>query len=114
MGPHPKYFDDMLLFKNLIDKSVLNIDAPRVGAFEVAKKLFKWWWPLERVSGKQCEELFGFRAKTSRGEATGVFLGLPSEYHLPRRHQPGSFLHLSTGVDSPLRIDSRMPGIDRR
>ena len=104
----------MLIFKNLIDKSVLNVDAPRVGASQVAKKLFKWWRRLERVSGKQCEELFGFRAKTSRGETTSVFLGLLSEYHLPRRHQPGSFLHLSTGVDSPLRIDSRMPGIDRR
>jgi hypothetical protein len=41
MGPHAKDLDNTLIFQNLIDKSVLDIDAARIGPFQVAQKLLK-------------------------------------------------------------------------
>jgi hypothetical protein len=36
MGPHADYFDDSFLFQNLIDQSMLYIDAASKGASQIA------------------------------------------------------------------------------
>ena len=49
-----------------------------------------------------------------RREPFRVLLRLPCVNKIPIVHQPGSFSHSSIGVSSPTRMDSRMPGADRR
>jgi hypothetical protein len=104
----------MLFFENLINKPVLDVDAAGICSFKITLKLLKWRRVLERVIRQQCEQLFGLRSKAGRGKTASILLSLFGVDDLPRRRQPGSFSHSSTGVASPSRMDSRMPGTDRR
>jgi len=112
--PHPQHLDDAFFFEHLIYEPMLDIDPAGVGAFQITKKLLEGRWLLEGISGKQREKLFGLRAETRGCKPASILLRLPGKDNLPRLHQPGSFSHSSTGVASPSRTDSRMPGTDSR
>jgi hypothetical protein len=36
VGPHTQYLDDMLFFENLIDESMLDVDAAGICASQIA------------------------------------------------------------------------------
>ena len=117
MRPHPEDLDRPLFWQDLIDESVLEVDSSREGAREVAHELFESGRLLPGIRPKDFEELFGFFAQTAGRELPRVFLRLPRKDDLPGpgfAYQPGRFEVLESGMRNPFRIDSRIPGIERR
>jgi hypothetical protein len=93
MGPHAKHFDSTFVFDDLIHETVLNIDAPRVGAAQISEEFLKRRRSPKGILGKHAEKLLRLRPETSRSKTAGVLLSPSCEDELPRRHQPGSFSH---------------------
>jgi len=114
MGPHAEHFNDAFVFHDLIDQTMLDINAAGVRAAQIAEKFLERRRFPEGVFSENVEELFRFGPEARGTETASVFLGLRGEDDLPRCHQPGSFSHWSVGVAIPSMIDSRMPGTDRR
>ena len=67
----------------------------------------------KRISVKNIEEIFRFFSKAGFGYSFRVFKRLARENQPPFYHVI-FFAHFSTGVLSPLRMDSLIPGIERR
>jgi hypothetical protein len=59
------------------------------------------------------KQTFGVEPKVAGRQFLGVLLGLPG-VEKPPAHQLSSVVDLLSGSFSPLRIDSRIPGIERR
>jgi hypothetical protein len=57
MGPHPKHLDDTLPFDDLIDKTVLYIDAARICAAQISDEFLERPWPAKQIGGEDQEEL---------------------------------------------------------
>jgi len=115
--PHPEDFHRPLLWQDLIHESVLDVDSSREGAREVSHELFESGWLLAGIRPEDFEELFGLFTETAGSKLPCVFLRLPRKDDLPGPgfvYQPGRFEVLERGVRNPLRIDSRIPGIERR
>jgi len=96
---------------------VLDVDSPRIGTRKITDKLFEPRGPLPWVLPKDFQKLFSFLAQSAGSEFPGAFLRLPGEGHPPGRrffYQPGRFDVFESGVRIPFRIDSRIPGIERR
>ena len=117
MRPHPEDFDRTLLWQDLIHESVLDVDSSGESAREVSHELFESGWLLAGIRPEDFEELFGLFTETAGSKLPCVFLRLPRKDDLPGPgfvYQPGRFEVLERGVRNPLRIDSRIPGIERR
>jgi len=115
--PHLEDLDRPLLWQDLIHESVLDVDSSREGAREVTHELFESGWLLGGIRPEDFEELFGLFAQTAGRELPRVFLRLPRKDDLPGpgfAYQPGRFEVLESGVRNPFRMDSRIPGIERR
>lgn len=113
MGPHTQHFDRVLGLVDLVDEAVLDVNAPRVGAGEVADEPFVGGRVLERVGAQNGEQRLRAGAQARGLEFFRVLAGVPREDELPAYH--GSFLaHFETGVFMFLTRESRMPGTDRR
>lgn len=96
---------------------MLDVDPTREGAFEITDQVLEGQWALPRISAKNIQELLRFLAKPAARDFSGVLLRLPGENDPPGSrslYQPGFSDVLLSGVRSPLRIDSRIPGIARR
>lgn len=117
MGPHANDLDNALRFEDLIDESVLNVDAARIGPREISHQLFKARRTLKWILTKNVEQFLRVIAKTAAGDLVCVLLRLGSEDDSPvlgSLYQPGFSEVFASGVRRPLRIDSRMPGTERR
>jgi hypothetical protein len=127
MSPHPKDLDGAALGKDLVHQAVLDSDPAGIGAFQVAAQLLEKGRLLERVFFEYLKQRFGLGAESGMRELFGVFLGLFGVEELPaclsgrqacltgrQAHQPGVLELFRNGVLSPLRMDSRMPGIETR
>lgn len=113
MRPHA---DDLYRFlgrQHLVDEAVLDVDPAGAGAGQIADQLFKRWWVLKGVACDEGQQPFRLGAEAGCRELLGVFLGLSCEDKRPGYHF-SLVRHLLTGVFSPFRIDSRIPGTDRR
>ena len=108
MGPHPNDFDGPDIIQNLIDQAVLDIDPARAGSRQIADQALVWRGTLVRIRGEQCQKAFCLGLEPRSGKSLGVSPRLGGIDESPL-HQSRYFLHLSTGVFSPLRIDSLMP-----
>lgn len=53
MRPHPQHLDDAFIWEHLADKAVLDVDAPRVRAGEVADELLEGRRRAKRVIGEE-------------------------------------------------------------
>ena len=96
---------------------MLDVDSSRVSTREIADELLESRRLPPGIRSKDLEELFGSFAQTAVREFSGVFPGLPGEPDLPGPrfvYQPGRFEVLESAVRIPFRIDSRIPGIERR
>ena len=113
MRPEADDFNGPDVSQNLIDEPVLDVDAAGIRAGKVADELFVRGRSLEGILTKDGQQDFSFGTPPRRGEFLGVFLGLACEDDLPRYHANFS-RHRDTGVFSPRRMDSRMPGIETR
>lgn len=117
MSPHANDLDRAFRVDDLIDEPVLDVDPTGIGALEVPDQLFKRRRALPRIPVENIEKPFGLVAKSATGDLMGVFLRLSGKDDLPwncRVYQPGFSDVLESGVRSPFRIDSRIPGIARR
>jgi len=113
MSPHSNDFDGPDFFQNLVDESVLNTDTTGISPRKISGQLFKAWRGLKRIFGEDFKKLFSFWFQACRGNLLCILLGLLGIDNLPRYH-PGFSLHFLTDVLRPFRIDSLMPGIDKR
>ena len=80
---------------------------------KVADLLLKARGFRKRVVAQQFEQQFGLRAKVGLWQLVDIPPGQAVVDQFPFHHF-SSRLHFETGVLRPLRIDSRMPGMERR
>jgi len=59
VGPHTKHFDGAVVFVHLVDQPMLNVDAARLGACEVAHQLLAGRGTLKGGFRKHCQKLLG-------------------------------------------------------
>lgn len=111
--PHPNDLDDLLLFENLVDQPMLDIDPSREGAFEITKQFLVSRRSLIGVLLQDRKESGHVFLQPSPVDLLGVALRLPCE-HQAVAHQFTSSSHWSTGVLRPSRMESAIPGMDRR
>ena len=115
VSPHSQDLHHAFARQHLVDKSMLNVDPSRAGAVEITHQLLEGRRALERVTGKQLEELLDLRSEWRPRGLARVLLRRRSEHNPPRGiYQPGFVAHLPTDVWRPLRMESRIPGIDSR
>lgn len=113
MRPHPKNLNGLDVFEDLIDETMLDVDAPGVCSGQVADELFVGRRRAVRVLFKNREEDLRLRLQTGGGKVLCIFLGLLRVDELPT-HQSRSSSHSSTGVLMPSRMDSLIPGTETR
>ena len=111
--PEAEDFDGAFFQQDLVHEAVLDIDASGIGAGKVADQFFVGRGDLKRVFLEDFKQRFRFRAKSGRRQFLGIFSGLFREDELPA-HQPGFLEQRLGGVLSPLRMDSRIPGMETR
>ncbi len=113
MGPQTDDFDRTDRLQYLIHQAVLDVDPPGIGASEVADEFLIRRRGLIGVVAEEVKQGFGFRTESRRRKFLGVLLSLRREDERPLHHVSAESQAL-TGVAKPLRIDSRIPGIDTR
>lgn len=101
------------LINDLINKLMLDVDPSRIGAVEVSDQLFIGRRVPERVAFKNRQERLRLRLQPGSRQLFGILLRLFGLNERPS-HQSSSLAHSLTGVAGPSRIDSRVPGTDRR
>ena len=113
MGPHANDFDDAFFFQDLIHEAMVDVDAAGICARQIADQLFKGRVSLKWVLFQHCKKLLRFFLQSGGGQLLGISLRLFGVDEAPFHHL--RFLaHFSTGVFSPFRMDSLMPGIESR
>ena len=78
MRPHPENFDRILLSQDLVDESMLDIDSPREGAFEISDKLFVSWRTPEGILREEVQKHLSLLLELTPGEPNGVALKIES------------------------------------
>ena len=114
MRPHSNNFHNPFIFENLVDQSMLNIDAARICPSQITNKFFVSGRSLEGIDFKDFEKFFGFGFQSGRRDFLGILLSLSGVDKRPRFHQTNSGEHFSIGILRPRRIDSRIWGIESR
>ena len=107
--PDAQHPDDLLFNEDLIDQSVLNIDATRVRASQVADQFFEGWWVLKRIGGKNRQQVLHLKFQSGAGHFFGIFERLLGKHKRPTHHSNALALSAS-GSAMPALIDSRNPG----
>jgi hypothetical protein len=92
---------------------VLNINAARYGSVEIAEQLLERRRRLKWIPLQYLKQPFCLGPKVTGRQLLGVLPDLFGVIELPG-HQLSSVLDLLNGSRNPFRIDSRIPGIDRR
>lgn len=113
MSPHPDDLDGLYFLQDLVHEAVLNGDATGISSRKVSDQLFKGWGCLKRIFRENFKQFFGFLSQACCRNFLCVLLSFPGIDNPPLYH-PGFSLHFLTGVLSPFRMDSLMPGIDKR
>src|SRR5664280_1872395 len=113
VSPHPERLDRVLLGEDLVDESVLDVEAPREGPADVADQRLERRRRPERVCLEEGEELLSPWSQACCSELARVLARLLRVEQAPA-HQPGSSSSSSDGVAMPSRMDSRIPGIETR
>jgi len=113
VSPHPQHFYCVLGFVDLVDEAVLDVDAPGIGAGEIANEPFIGRGILEWIGAQNRQKGVHAAAKAGGLDLLCVLEGVLRKDQLPGYH--GSFFeHLAMGVFIFLVRDSRIPGTDRR
>ncbi len=113
MSPHPNDLHRPFLWVDLIHESVLDIGPARPRAIEIPDQPLICWRALKRILLQNLKQAFCLEAQITGRQVLGVLLGLLGIIERPG-HQVSSVLDLLNGSRNPFRIDSRIPGIDKR
>jgi len=92
---------------------MLDVDPVGTGSLQVPHQLFKGGRIAKRIVGEKIEKNLRLRLQMGRSDLTRVLLRLFGKDNHPV-HQPGSVEVLSSGSAIPLRMESRMPGMETR
>lgn len=111
--PHTQDTNRFLFGKNLIDNTVLNIDASRVGASKITNQLFEGWGISKRIVGKNRQQFLRPWLETTCGKLFRILHCLLRINNLPIHHL-SAFELFARGSAMPALIDSRMPGTASR
>ena len=94
---------------------MLDVDSAGAGAGEITHELFERGRTLSRIAAENLEERFRLRPQSRSRDLSSVLLRLFREEDAPgRRYQPGFSEAFESGVFRPLRIESRIRGIETR
>ena len=113
MRPKPQNFYYVFFLQNLIHKTMLNIDTPRIRTREISNQFLIRRRILKRIFRDNVEQTFSLEPEIRGRYFFCVFLRLPGVNDNPT-HQPGFLAALDSGSAMPLRMESRIPGIDTR
>lgn len=113
MRPQPDDLDDFDVRQDLINKPMLDVDPAGIGTGQVADELFEGRRILKGILAQNSQQGFRLGPEPRGREFLGVFLGLFG-INQPPNHQRSLEDSFPTGVLSPFRMDSRMPGTDSR
>jgi hypothetical protein len=113
MSPHSNDFDRPLRLVDLIYQPVLNVDASRVGTRQISNEFFVGRRSLERSLCEKIEKTFCLWPEIGRRKFPRIYLRLFRKGDRPT-HQPGWVEVFSSGSAMPLRMESRMPGIETK
>src|ERR1035437_4426302 len=111
--PHSEHLHGLGIVEVLVEKAVLNADAPRIRAGQVAHELLEGRRRLVGVLCEDREQGLSLCLQAGCGKLLSVLLGL-LRVDEPPAHQRSSPSSSSIGVAMPSMMDSRMPGIDTR
>lgn len=56
VSPHSQHFDNVFLFEDFIDESMLDVDSPRTSAGEIPDQFFVTWRNLKWIRGQYIQE----------------------------------------------------------
>ena len=113
MRPHAKDFDGAFRTIDLIDETMLNVDAARISAGQIADEFFVRRRILKWIFGEEIEQPLRLRFEICGRDFSRILLRLFCEDDRPV-HQPGFVEVLSSGTLMPLRMDSRISGMETR
>src|SRR5205823_128858 len=113
VGPHPNDLDCALGTVDLINQTMLNVDAAGIRAREISDEFLVRRRTLRRIFRDDIKKPLCLRSKVCRSDFPGVLLRLPGVNDRPA-HQPGFFSAFLSGSAIRLRMESRIPGIDIR
>ena len=112
VGPHPDDLDCALGTIDLINQTMLNVDAAGIRARQISDEFLVRRRTLKRIFRDDVKKPLCLRSKVCRSDLPGVLLRLPGVNR--QTHQPGFFRAFLSGSAIPLRMESRIPGIDIR
>jgi hypothetical protein len=117
VSPHPDDFYGVRVIQDLVHEPMLDVDAAGAGTGEVSNQLLERRRALPGVRSEESNQLFCLIAEAGARDLSSVLLCLAREDHAPVAdglYQPGLSEVLERGVFRPLRIDSLIPGTERR
>ncbi len=91
----------------------MNVDPTRIRPAQITDQLLERRRILKRIVLQYLKQPLGLWTEISRSNLLGVLLRLLRKIKFPN-HQLRVFEDLLSGSFNPLRIDSRMPGMDTR
>ena len=106
--------DRVLLGEDLVDESVLDVNAARVTASEIADELLVARRRFERVRGDTVEQMLSLGLQTRGCEPPRVLAGLLGVDDAPGAHQSSSSQAPSRPSARASRMERVMPGIEVR
>lgn len=109
MRPHAQDSDGPLLWKDLVDNAMLDVDTAGVGAREISNELFVGWWILERVVCQDGQQFLCLLPQAAGDQLLCVLDCMLGEDKLPAHHFK-AFALFERGSAIPALMDSRMPG----
>lgn len=114
MCPDTQNLDVPILFINLVDKTMLNIEPTGIHLFQ-SFELFHGRRVLERVFPDDVEEPFHLLPQMGSLAALEMFQGLTCKaYFVAQRETSDSGRHSSQGVASPSSISRAVPEWEKR
>lgn len=113
VSPHTDDLNCVLGVMDLIHQAMLDVDATGIGARQISDELFVWRRLLKRILRDDIEKTLRLWPEVRRRKFPGVLLRLFGVNNRPI-HQPGLVEDLPRGSAMPLRMESRIPGIEMR
>ncbi len=98
---------------DLIYQPMQKVDPPGIGTRQISNQFLMGRWVLERIHRDDVKKALGLGFQIRGRNAPGVLLGLAGVDDGPA-HQPGWVDALPSGSAMPLRMESRIPGIETR
>jgi hypothetical protein len=113
MGPHPNDLHGPFLGIDLIYKTVLHVDPAGIRSLKISHQFLKRGRILARIRAHDFKQALSICPQVRRSQFLSVLLRLFCVIEIPA-HQLRVLELFESGSAIPLRIESRIPGIESR